>query len=87
MSKPPARPANETVAARFRREIEAADGEGLARTDLRLRLTLSDVSRLQRDPTVAVADISFAGGGMRYLGVLIEQGGVAKSDLYRPASA
>ena len=87
MSKPPTRPSNETVAARFRREIQAAEDEGLARTDLRLRLTLTDLSRLQRDPAVAVSDISFAGGGMRYLGVLVEQGGVAKSDLYRPASA
>jgi hypothetical protein len=47
-----------------------------------LKLTLSDVNKLQRDRSLPVVDISFAGGVMRYLGVAIDQGGVSESSLY-----
>ena len=84
-----ARPA--TVARRgppapvFRSQIEAAEAEGVHRDDMTLRLTLSDVTALKRDRDLPVADISFAGGVMRYLGVKIEQGGIAESILDRGA--
>ncbi len=46
-----------------------------------LRLTLGDASLLKRDPGIAVSDISFDGGTMRYLGVKVQEGGVAESEL------
>jgi len=46
-----------------------------------LRLTFGDVNQLKRDTSLAVDDISFAGRIMRFLGVRIEQGGVAESVL------
>ena len=84
-----ARPA--TVARRgppasvFRKEIEAAEADGVHRNDMTLRLTLSDVTALKRDRDLPVADISFTGGVMRYLGVKVEQGGVPESTLDRGA--
>ena len=84
-----ARPA--TIARRgppgpvFRKEIEAAEADGVHRNDMTLRLTLSDVTALKRDRDLPVADISFTGGVMRYLGVKIEQGGVPESVLDRGA--
>lgn len=75
-------PARRAAAAvHFRAEIEKAEAEGVARDDMVLRLTLGDVSQLRRDSTLPVADISYAGGVMRYLGVRVEQGGVAESVL------
>lgn len=68
---------------RFRAEIDAAVAEGLAREDMVLRLTLRDASLLARDRHIPVADISYAGGVMRFLGVRIEQGGVPESILQR----
>jgi len=82
--KPPSRPlARTSPAVRFRAEIEEALGEGLAREDLTLKLTHGDVSLLKRDRNVPIADISFAGGAMRFLGVVIEEGGVTRSELVR----
>jgi hypothetical protein len=72
----------ETVGARFRQEIEHAEARGIARADMTLRLTLGDVNKLQRDRSLPVADISFADGVMRFLGVAIDQGGVAESSLH-----
>jgi hypothetical protein len=71
---------------RFRTQIEAAVAEGVAREDMTLRLTLRDASLLTRDPATPVADISYAGGAMRFLGVKIEKGGVADSVLDRGAA-
>jgi hypothetical protein len=71
------------AAIHFRAEIEKAEAEGVAREDMTLRLTLNDVNQLRRDASLAVADISFAGGVMRYLGVKVEQGGVGQSVLVR----
>jgi len=49
-----------------------------------LHLTLNDVNQLRRDATLPVADLSFAGGVMRFLGVRVEQGGVSTSVLLGP---
>jgi hypothetical protein len=82
--KTPSRPAARiSPAVRFRAEIEKALGEGLARESLTLRLTHGDVSQLKRDRDLPIADISFAGGAMRFLGVMIEEGGVTRSELVR----
>ncbi len=67
----------------FRSQIAAAEAEGVHRDDMTLRLTLSDVTALKRDRDLPVADISFTGGVMRYLGVKVEQGGVPESVLDR----
>lgn len=84
MSKAPAAPRpGESPDKRFRSQIEAAVAEGVSREDLTLKLTLRDASRLTRDPNTPVADVSFSGGTMRFLGVKIEQGGVAESVLER----
>jgi hypothetical protein len=68
-------------AVEFRDLIEKAELEGVKRADMLLKLTLSDASELKRDRTVAVADISFTDGTMRYLGVKVSQGGVPQSTL------
>ncbi|WP_374468354.1 hypothetical protein [Phenylobacterium sp.] len=73
-----------SVALRFRREIEAAEAAGVARGDMRLLLTLGELNQLRRDASVGLEDISFAGGVMRYLGVEVQQGGVAASSLQQP---
>lgn len=83
MSKPPTG-AGTSPAQRFRTQVEAAVAEGCAVGDLTLRLTLRDRHLLARDPAVAVADISYVGGEMRFLGVRVEEGGgVATSYLDR----
>lgn len=79
MARTPARRAAPGVY--FRKEIEAADPDGLLRNDMTLRLTLGDATALKRDRELPVADISFADGVMRYLGVKVEAGGVAESVL------
>ena len=50
-----------------------------------LKLSLNDVAHLKRDRTLAVSDITFTGGVMRFLGVKVEQGGVSESTLERGA--
>ena len=65
----------------FRKQIEAALAEGATVEDLTLRLTHGDVVKLKRDPSIPLADISFAGGVMRFMGVKVEQGGVPASAL------
>lgn len=82
---PPPRPPTRRVPAaeRLRRQIEAAEAEGVSRDDMVLQLTHSDVDHLKRDGSLAVSDISFAAGVMRFLGVRIEQGSVADSVLVR----
>ncbi|MCR5872897.1 hypothetical protein LRS10_01005 [Phenylobacterium sp. J426] len=83
MRAPPPRSAVRRLspADRLRGQIEAAEAEGALRADMVLRLTRSDVDHLKRDTSLAVTDISFAAGVMRFLGVKIEQGGVAESVL------
>jgi hypothetical protein len=90
VAKAPHRPNAPPVSpdARFRTEIESAVAEGVAREDMILRLTLGDVNRLTRDPKTPLADINYAGGVMRFLGVKVEKGGVSESTLDRdPPSA
>ena len=72
------------AATHFRNEIGKAEASGVSREAMTLHLTLSDVNQLRRDPLIPVADISFADGTMRYLGVKIEQGGVEVSVLRHP---
>jgi hypothetical protein len=72
-----------TVAARFRAEIDKAGAEGLDLGDLALHLTLGDVEQLKRDRSLPVADISFTGGTMRYLGVKVVKGDTPASELRR----
>lgn len=76
-------PKRGSPASLLRSEIENAESDGVGREDMTLRLTLGDAVKLKRDPNLAVTDISYAGGVMRFLGVRIEQGGVAASVLDR----
>lgn len=84
--KGPAPMARRSAANRLRDEIEKAEAEGVRREDMILRLTFSDVAHLRRDHSLAVQDIAFAGGVMRYLGVTIKEGGVSESILERSDS-
>ncbi len=68
-------------AVRFRDMIEKAEAGGAIREAMILRLTHGDVSWLKRDQGLGVSDISFEADGMRFLGVKVEEGGVAKSEL------
>ena len=75
-------PRRTSVAQHLRAEIEKAEAAGAARDEMSLHLTLNDVDALKRDRSLALADISFAAGTMRYLGVKIVQGGVSASVLH-----
>lgn len=81
----PARPRR--PAEILREAIEKAVAEGADRKDMMLRLTLSDASDLKRDRTLAVSDISFTEGVMRFLGVEVTPGGVTASILERGGEA
>ena len=65
----------------FRLAIDNAVADGAKLDSMLLRLTLSDASELKRDNTLAIEDISFKGGVMRFLGVKVEPGGVTSSTL------
>lgn len=67
-------------AAIFRKEIETAEADGVDRAAMKLTLTLSDLSLLKRDPTLALSDISFSDGVMRFLKVEVVQGGESRLD-------
>lgn len=75
--------AQPTPTDRLRKQIEKATAEGLGLDDMVLRLTHRDVDYLRRDRSLAVADISFSDGTMRFLGVRIEAGGLEASELLR----
>lgn len=66
--------------AEFRAAISEADGRGVARDTMLLRLTHSDASALKRSRDVADEEISFD-GGMTFLGVKVETGVVTTSEL------
>lgn len=83
MRKPPYVSRRDSPANVFRKEIEKAEAEGVSRDQLVLQLTNSDVSHLKRDASLAVTDISFADGVMRFLGVRVEEGAVSKSAIQR----
>jgi hypothetical protein len=72
-----------SAAEEARMAIEQADEDGVKRDAMTLRMTLRDVSELKRDPKVPMADISYGPDGMRYLGVVVDQGGVTQSTLDR----
>ncbi len=78
---------SQSTDTRFRREIETALANGSTPDDLVLRLTLRDANLLTRDPLTPVADIQFADGVMRFLGVRVERGGVTVSALASAAAA
>jgi hypothetical protein len=65
----------------FQREIDKAELAGVDKAEMTLRLTLGDVAALKRDRSLAVEDISFAHGEMRFRGVRIVAGGMAASEL------
>lgn len=81
MSRPMTPASSEAPARRFGREIVSAIASGVAAEELTLRLTLMDASKVKRDPSVALSDISFSPEGMRYLGVRVIEGGVRSSEL------
>ena len=83
MKRPASPAARPSVALRFKGEIEMAQAEGLAADDLALHLTPGDTEQLKRDRNVPVADISFAGGRMTYLGVAVVKGETPPSALRR----
>ncbi len=76
VEKPPS-----PLAERFKRDIEKAKAEGTDLSTLVLKLTLGDGAKLKRDPNISTADVSFANGEMRYLGVKVIEGGAATSVL------
>jgi hypothetical protein len=68
------------VAQRMREAILKAAVDGVADDDeMVLRMTIGDMELLKRDRNVAVEDISFADGEMRFLGVRIVRGNIATS--------
>jgi hypothetical protein len=67
--------------ALFRAAIEKAVADGISPSGLLLQLTRRDASKLKRDRSIAIADISFADGEMRYLGVRVTEDDVASSAL------
>ncbi len=84
MAKPQPQVSAGSPDRRFRSQIEAAVAGGAAPGDMVLRLTQRDAAMLMRDRAIPVSDINFAGGVMRFLGVKVEQGGIAESALLRP---
>lgn len=65
----------------LREAIAEADGQGADRAGLTLHLTHRDAALLKRSPAVAMEEISFLGGEMRFLGVKVEVGSVTVSSL------
>ena len=83
MSKTAKIPLSAPSAVGFRAAIETAIAEGFAPDAMALRLTLRDSAALRRDPTVPIEDISYSGGAMRFLGVIVIEGGIVASVLDR----
>ncbi|HUO13114.1 MAG TPA: hypothetical protein VMU37_10210 [Caulobacteraceae bacterium] len=77
---PPIRP-RVPVAVQLREAIARAEAEGHARPDMTLHLTRADDATLRRDRSIAIEDIRFSDGVMRYLDVRVVVGGVATSAL------
>ena len=77
----PPTPPRLPVAVQFREAITKAVANGFSRSDMTLRLTLGDDSRLRRDRSVPVDDIHFSDGVMRFLDVPVVAGGVEVSAL------
>lgn len=79
MSKAP--PKAVPAAERLRSDVDRAVAAGHDPATMTLRLTHADASQIKRDPNLDLADVSFADGEMRYLGIRVVQGGVAVSTL------
>ena len=75
------------VSVASERNPRKAEAKGVSREDMTLHLNHSDVSALSKDRTLAVDDISFTDGVMRFMGVKIERGGVQQSVLRGPGEA
>ena len=67
--------------------IATAQAEGVKPGKMLMRLTLGDAADLKRDPSVALHEISFKDGEMRFLGVKVAEGGVTNSSLDRKPAA
>ena len=70
-----------SVAVAFSEAIAKAEQDGAVRSDMTLHLTLNDLTELKRDRSLAIEDISFAAGQMRFKGVAVKGGGVTASAL------
>ena len=81
--RPPARPQSNVrrSAEIFRAAIDKALAEGFSQKEMLLRLTYGDAAELKRDRSLAVEDISFKDGEMRFLGVKVTPGGITTSRL------
>lgn len=73
-------PKSDTILS-LRAAIADADDQGADRAGLTLHLTHRDAALLKRSPAVAMEEISFLGGEMRFLGVRVEVGSVTVSAL------
>jgi hypothetical protein len=82
-SKEPAAGVNPQAARikQLRQWIAAAELDGHAAADMLLRLTCSDAATLKRHPDVALHEVSFAMGEMRFMGVKVQEGAVTSSVL------
>lgn len=65
----------------FANLVNKAVADGADPATLALRLTLRDESEMKRNRIIAVSDISFAGGQMRFLGVRVLKSQSLHSDL------
>lgn len=66
---------------KLRALIVGAEREGADPKEMLLRLTLGDAAELRRDRGVAIDEIRFNEGEMRFLGVKVAEGGVPVSRL------
>jgi len=73
--------ARKSAALTLREAIEKAEKDGVARSDMTLRLSHRDAADLKRDRTLAVQDIGFKDGAMSYLGLKVAVEPVAVSAL------
>lgn len=83
---PPPQPKSFNDASRVKEVrdwIAAAERDGVAAADMVLRLTSRDAAALKRSPAVAVEEIAFTAGEMRFLGVKVQEAGVKDSLLER----
>ncbi|HXV00740.1 MAG TPA: hypothetical protein VG166_09590 [Caulobacteraceae bacterium] len=78
-NRPPPKPL--PPGQRFKPQIEKAFADGASTADLVLQLTFGDASKLKRDPSVPIDELSFLGGETRYLGVKVVEGGIDTSAL------
>lgn len=83
MTRTPASSARRNPVIELRAAIAEAEGRGVKRAKMLLKLTHSDASMLKRSHDVAPNEISFE-NGMTFLGVRVETGTVTVSALTTP---